>query len=313
MAPVKPPAVSAGQKQSTETLEWRKRLNLRVARGLVAPALILSIALTQIPFLVTIVFSFMNWNQLRPDDIGFAGFQNYKEVFTGGDFLPSLWSTVLITGSSVVLSLAFGMLLAVLLDRKFRGRALARTLAITPFLIMPAAAALMWKWSILDVNVGMLNWGLGLVGIDPIAWNTDVPVLTVIMLLTWQYTPFFMLILLAGLQSQNREVLEAASVDGAGTVTIFTRMTLPHLRQYAEIAVLLGTVMLIQVFDPIAIMTKGTGGTKTLSYLLYERAFIGLDIGQAAAFGVITVIVTIVGALTALRALFSVFVEGDAK
>jgi len=293
--------------------EKRKRLNRRVSRGLVAPALIFSIALTQIPFVVTIIFSTLNWNQLRPDDIHFAGLQNYIEVFTGGDFLPALWATVTITASSVILSLVFGLLLAVLLDRKFRGRAIARTLAITPFLVMPAAAALLWKWSILDVNVGMLNWGLGLIGIDPIAWNTDLPVATIIMLLTWQYTPFFMLILLAGLQSQNREVLEAASVDGAGAITTFRFMTIPHMRQYAEIATLLGTVMLVQVFDPIAIMTKGTGGTKTLSYLLYERAFIGLDIGQAAAFGVITVIVTIGIATVALRTMFKVFVEGGVK
>lgn len=313
MTVTRPPATKSGVRASVTTIEQRDRHTRRVSRALLAPGLIFLIALTQIPFLVTIVFSFLNWNQLRPDDIHFAGFDNYQEVFTGGDFLPSLGSTVLITASTVVLSLIFGMLLAVLLDRKFRGRALARTLAITPFLIMPAAAALIWKWSILDVNVGMLNWGLGLVGIDPIAWNTNVPVLTIIMLLTWQYTPFFMLILLAGLQSQNREVLEAASVDGAGAITIFRRMTLPHLRHYAEIAILLGSVMLTQVFDPIAIMTKGTGGTKTLSYLLYERAFIGLDIGQAAAFGVITVIVTIVGATIALRSLFKVFIDGEVR
>lgn len=313
MAVTHQPVAKAAGTTSAETLEQRDRRRLRVSRALVAPALIFLIALTQIPFLVTIIFSFMNWNQLRPDDIHFAGFQNYREVFTGGDFLPSLWSTVLITASTVILSLIFGMLLAVLLDRKFRGRALARTLAITPFLIMPAAAALLWKWSILDVNVGMLNWGLGLVGIDPIAWNTNFPVVTIIMLLTWQFTPFFMLILLAGLQSQSREIIEAASVDGAGAFTIFRKMTLPHLRHYAEIAILLGSVMLTQVFDPIAIMTKGTGGTKTLSYLLYERAFIGLDIGQAAAFGVITVIVTIVGATIALRSLFKVFIEGEVR
>ncbi len=293
--------------------EKRRRFNRRVSRGLVAPALIFSIALTQIPFVVTIIFSTLNWNQLRPDEIRFAGFQNFVEVFTGGDFLPALWSTVLITSSSVILSLVFGLFLAILLDRKFPGRAAARTLAITPFLVMPAAAALIWKWSILDVNVGMLNWGLGLIGIDPVAWNTDLPVVTIVMLLTWQYTPFFMLILLAGLQSQNREVLEAASVDGAGAVRTFRAMTLPHLRQYAEISTLLGTVMLVQVFDPIAIMTKGTGGTKTLSYLLYERAFIGLDVGQAAAFGVVTVIVTIGIATIALRTMFKVFVDGEVK
>jgi sorbitol/mannitol transport system permease protein len=88
---------------------------------------------------------------------------------------------------------------------------------------------------------------------------------------------------------------------------------LPHLRQYVEIAVLLGTIMLLQVFDPIAIITKGTGGTKTLSYLLYERAFVGLNVGEAAAYGVVTVLLTIVVATVALRSLFKVFIDGGQR
>ncbi|GAB3274294.1 carbohydrate ABC transporter permease [Microbacterium lacusdiani] len=285
----------------------------RVARGLVMPALLVSIFLTQIPFLVTIVVSFLNWNQLRPGDIAFAGFQNYLSVFSSPDFLESLWATVLITGSSVILSLVFGLGFALLMDRHFLGQGIARTLLITPFLVMPAAASLIWKFLMLDVNVGMVNVALGAIGLPPVAWNTDLPPATIIILMTWQFTPFMMLILLAGLQSQDKGVLEAASVDGAGPLRIFRYMTLPHLRQYIEIAVLLGGIMLLQLFDPIAIMTKGTGGTKTLPYLLYERAFIGLDIGQAAAFGVITVIITLAVASIALRSLFKVFVEGKVR
>ena len=110
------------------------------------------------------------------------------------------------------------------------------------------------------------------------------------------------------------EVLEASAVDGAGAVRTFTLITLPHLRQYTEIAVILATILLLQAFDPIAIMTRGTGGTKTLSYLLYERAFVGLEVGEAAAYGVITVIITIAFALVALRTLFKVFSsEGIAR
>jgi sorbitol/mannitol transport system permease protein len=309
-----PDASPPGKKQTVPVhVSPAARTKARQARALVMPALFFSIALTQIPFLVTVYTSFLKWNQLRPDDIEFAWFANYLTLFTGTDFLPSLWATITITGSSVVLSLVFGLLFAILLDRKFLGQGIVRTLMITPFLIMPAAGALIWKFSMLDANVGMVNVGLNLLGIPSVAWNTDFPAVTIVMLLTWQYTPFMMLILLAGLQSQSREILEAASVDGAGPVRIFQTMTLPHLRQYIEIATLLGGIMLLQVFDPIAIMTKGTGGTKTLSYLLYERAFIGLDIGQAAAYGVVTVIITIVVATVALRTLFRVFMEGGTR
>ncbi|MFM2351656.1 MAG: hypothetical protein RL096_137 [Actinomycetota bacterium] len=300
-------AVSASSKLNQNAVERKK---VWLSRSLILPALVFGIVLTQIPFLVTIYFSMLNWNLLKPTEIGFSWFDNYVSVFTTGDLVPSIFATVAITGSSVVLSLLFGMAFAILLDRNFRGQALARTLIITPFLIMPAAASLIWKYSMFDTSVGILNWVVTSLGLPAVAWSTDLPLLTVIIVLTWQFTPFMMLILLAGLQSQSKEVLEAASVDGSGAFRTFQWITLPHLRQYVEIATLLGTIMLLQVFDPVAIMTKGTGGTKTLAYLLYERAFIGLDVGQAAAYGVVTVILTMVVATIALRTLFKVFMAG---
>lgn len=309
-----PEANARRRKAPKVPLTPRERKNLRLARALLWPALIVAIVITQVPFVITIYYSFQNWNLQRPDDRGFAAFDNYVKVLSSGNFFTSLWATVLIVGASAAVSLVLGMVLAMLLDRKFFGRGVARTLLITPFLMMPAASALIWKWSMLDNDAGMVNWVLGLIGIDPVAWNTSLPVLTVIIALAWQYTPFMMLILLAGLQSQPQDVLEAASVDGAGPVRTFFSMTLPHLRQYVELAVLLGVILMLQVFDPIAIMTRGTGGTKTMAYLLYERAFIGLDIGEASAYGVLTVIVTIIVATVALRTLFKMFkVEGDLR
>lgn len=284
-----------------------------IPRSLVLPAFIVAFALTQLPFLVTIYYSFQHWDLLRPESRAFAGFDNYLTVFTSGEFFSSLWASVLITGTSVLLSVVCGLFIAMLLNRSFRGLGVARTLLITPFLMMPAAAALIWKWTMFDSNSGILNWVLSVVGIPPVAWNTDFPVVTIITVLTWQYTPFMMLIILAGLQSQSIEVLEAAQVDGAGAFRTFQAITLPHLRPYIELAALLGSIFMLQVFDPVHIMTKGTGGTKTLPYLLYERAFVGLNIGEAAAYGVITVIVTIIVATVALRLLFKIFSTEGAR
>ena len=309
-------ALDAGQsasepeiKQPKIKLTGQELGERKFARKLVLPAFIVAIVVTQVPFLITIFYSFQNWNLARPEARSFAGFDNYVAVVRNGAFLPALLNTVVIVGSSVIVSLALGLLFAVLLDRKFHGQAVARTLLITPFLVMPAASALIWKWSLLDANVGMINWALGLLHIPPVAWNTDHPGMTIMFVLTWQYTPFMMLILLAGLQSQSAEVLEAANVDGAGPLRIFRSMTLPHLRTYAELATLLGTVLMIQVFDPVNIMTKGAGNSKTLPYLLYERAFIGQQVGEAAAYGVVTVIVTIAATTIALRTMFKVFTE----
>ncbi|MDQ4098700.1 MAG: sugar ABC transporter permease [Actinomycetota bacterium] len=290
-----------------------QRKQMWANRGLLLPAVVFLILLTQVPFLVTIGYSTMKWNLLYPRDRGFSGLDNYKTALTSGELWPSVVATVLITALSVVLSLLFGLLFAMLLDRKLPGRALARTLMITPFLIMPAAAALIWKFSMFDTNIGMVNWLLRALGLDSVSWSTDHPLATVIIVLTWQFTPFMMLILLAGLQGQSKETLEAAQVDGAGPWRTFTWITLPHLRMYIEIGVLLGSVIILQVFDPIAILTKGTGGTKTLAYLLYERAFIGLDVGQAAAYGVVTVILTIIVATIALKTLFKVFMAGGSR
>ena len=290
-----------------------QRKQLWTHRGLILPAVIFLVLLTQIPFLVTIGFSTMKWNLLYPNDRGFSGLDNYKTALTSGELWPSVVATVLITALSVVLSLLLGLLFAMLLDRKLPGRAIARTLMITPFLVMPAAAALIWKFSMFDTNIGMVNWVLRTLGMDAVSWSTDYPLATVVIVLTWQFTPFMMLILLAGLQGQSKETLEAAQVDGAGAWRTFTWITLPHLRMYIEIGVLLGSVIILQVFDPIAILTKGTGGTKTLAYLLYERAFIGLDVGQAAAYGVVTVILTIIVATVALKTLFKVFMAGGSR
>lgn len=281
--------------------------SLAVPRSLLWPALVAAIVLTQIPFLATVYFSTQRWNLLRPGDRGFAGFDNYAKVFSGSELYSSLEATFVITGTSVLLSLVFGLGLALLLNRTFFGRGVARTLLITPFLVMPAAASLAWKWNLMDANFGLFRWVMNSLGFDAIQWNTDVPIISVILVLVWQFMPFMMLILLAGLQSQDSDILEAAALDGAGKIKIFFLMTIPHLRQYIEIGVLLGTILLLATFDPIFILTGGSGGTKTLPVLLYEKAFIALEVGQAAAYGVITVILTIIFATLLLRTVFRIF------
>jgi sorbitol/mannitol transport system permease protein len=245
------PTVSAPGKVPKPAVGELKGMDLaerKFARKLILPGLITAILITQVPFLVTIYYSLQDWNLARPEERGFAGFDNYAAVVTNGAFLPSLWATVWMVGLSMILSMLLGLMFAVLLDRRFRGQALARTLLITPFLIMPAAAALIWKYSILDADSGIAALVLSWIGLDGVAWTTDFPGLAIVFTLTWQYTPFMMLILLAGLQSQSAEVLEAADVDGANTLQTFRFMTLPHLRTYAELAALLGTVLMVQVF-----------------------------------------------------------------
>ena len=279
---------------------WRRRLPLM-------PAFLFVVVCTQIPFLLTIWYSLRSRNLLRPEGEKFVGLRNYLDIFVDSTFRSAALNSILFTLGCVVVSLLLGLGLALLLDRKFVGRGFIRTLLITPFLIMPVAGAMLWSISMFDPTYGLVNWLIGTVGISPVDWTSQFPMVSIIIALVWQWTPFMMLLLLAGLQSQTGDVLEAASMDGAGPGKTFLHITLPHLRFYLELSVLLGAIYVVNTFDQIYLMTAGGPGTASanLPFYIYQRAFLGFDIGQSAAMGVITVIATIVIATFALRLIFT--------
>ncbi|HEX3629445.1 MAG TPA: sugar ABC transporter permease [Candidatus Dormibacteraeota bacterium] len=293
-----------GQDRRNE--RWIRRLPLM-------PALLFTIVVTQVPFLLTIYYSLQSWNIAKPGSPHWVGLHNYGDVFSDPVFYGALLHTIEITFGSVLIATLLGLGLALLLDRKFLGRGLARTLLISPFLIMPTAAALLWKTTLLDPVFGIVNWVIGLFGFGSVAWVSTHPLASVIATVVWQWTPFEMLILLAGLQSQPRDVLEAARVDGASSWAIFREITLPHLRSYLELGILLGAIYVVNTFDVIYMITQGGPGTATtnLPYYIYQRAFQGFDIGQAAALGVVTVVGTIIVATVALRTVFKLFIENE--
>lgn len=285
--------------------DWARRAPL-------LPALIFVIAMTQLPFVATIVISFMNWNAYYPDERGFAGFDNYVSIFTDTNARSAVIVTIVLTVSVVLLSLLLGLGIALLLDRKFRGRSAVRTMMITPFLIVPVAAALLWKHALYNPEYGLLNgmltWVFGEDAPQP-DWISNTPLLAIIVAIVWQWTPFMMLILLAGLQSRPLDVIEAARIDGASTWQIFTNMTLPHLRQYIELAGLLGAIYVVQNFDHVFTITSGGLGTANLPYYIYQTFYTAQDYGRASAAGVVVVIGTIAIATAALRTAFSLFRE----
>jgi sorbitol/mannitol transport system permease protein len=285
--------------------DWARRAPL-------LPALVFVIILTQLPFVATLVISFMNWNAYYPDERGFAGFDNFRRVFTDTNTRSAVIVTVLLTVAVVVLSLLLGLGIALLLDRRFRGRGVVRTLMITPFLVVPVAAALLWKHALYNPEYGLFN-GLLKAVFGPNApqpdWITNNPLWSIIAALVWQWTPFMMLILLAGLQSRPLDVVEAARIDGANGWQIFKSMTLPHLRQYIELSALLGAIYVVQNFDHVFTITSGGLGTANLPYFIYQTFYTAQDYGRASAAGVVVVIGTIIIATLALRTVFSLFKE----
>jgi sorbitol/mannitol transport system permease protein len=294
--------VVARPRSASRRRAWQLRLPL-------LPALIYIVVVTQIPFLVTLWYSFQSYFWDIPGGAHFNGVSNYKTVFTDPNFRGALVRSVEMTVIAVLVAMVLGVVFAVLLDRKFLGRGIVRTLIITPFLVMPAAAALVWAGPMLDPNFGLLNYLLQPFGIHHVAWLSTHALGSVIVVMIWQWAPFMTLIVLAGLQSQPLDVLEAAKVDGAGAWATFRKVTMPHLRPYIELGILLGSIYLVNTFDAVRLMTNGGPGTSTtnLPFYLYEEVNNAFDVGGAAAAGVVTVILTIIVATFALRMFARVF------
>jgi len=288
---------------------WRRRLPL-------LPALLYVVAVTQLPFLVSIYYSLTNLKDktqsLIPEPTKFVGFENYRRIFSDPFFRQAMWTSVKMTVLSVVLSLIIGTLFAILLDRKFFGQGFIRTLLITPFLLMPVVAALIWKQQMFSSLFGVLNKVLNFLGFNSVAFISDHPLSSIVTVLVWQWTPFMMLIVLAGLQSQPSDVLEAANVDGANGFGIFRQLTLPHLRPYLELGALLGAIFIVQAFDAIDVMTGGGPGSTNIPYYVYQESIGGgFRYGSASAYAIVVVIFSIIIATFALRVLSSLFKDEE--
>jgi sorbitol/mannitol transport system permease protein len=274
---------------------WRRRLPL-------LPALLFLILLTQVPFALSIFYSLTDWKVVPPGPREFVGLDNYEGLLHDSFFGEAIWTSVRLTVFPVIGALVLGTAFALLLDRKFFGRGVVRTMLITPFLLVPVAVGLIWKNQMFHGLYGVINWVIENLGGTPVEFVSEHPTLSIGITLVWQWTPFMMLIMLAGLQSQPADVVEAAKVDGAGPFAIFRQLTLSHLRPYMELGILLGTIYLIQVYDQIAVMTGGGPGSTNVPFYVYQRSIGGgWEFGQASAYSIVVVIASIVIAIFTLR------------
>jgi sorbitol/mannitol transport system permease protein len=299
----KPPApATAGEQSGPATQRAKGWLSKNY---LVAPAVIYALLITQIPFLVTIWYSFQKWNLLRPENSRFNGIQNYLDLFKTNEFSGALTNTVVLTTAAVVLSLLLGLLFAELVNSRFPGRGIVRTLLITPFLVMPVVGALGWKNMMLNPVFGVVDWVITSLGGPRVDWFTNYPMESIIMIVVWRWAPFMMIIMLAGMQALSDEVREAGRVDGATPLQEFRFIVLPHLKPFMQLCVLFGVIYILAEFDSIAMTTQGGPGDKTMNlpYLIYRTVFYSYDVGKAAAMGVVLVVVTFIFATYLIRML----------
>jgi len=284
-----------------------------VGRWLIAPAFIYLLIVTQAPFVVALYDSTFRWNLMRPDRKKNIGLQNFRDLLSSltnsSDpyaFRAAVVNSFIFTVGAVVISLVLGLIYAELVNHKFPGRNIVRTMLITPFLVMPVAGALGWKNLMMDPDFGVINWVFRTlhVGHGPV-WLAHLPRESIIIMLVWRWAPFMMLILLAGMQSIDEEVREAARVDGATPVQEFIGITLPHLYRFMQLGALLGSVYIVQETDAIFVTTQGGPGTLTtnLPYLVYETAVRGSQVGRGAAMGLVVVAMTIITMTFLLRIL----------
>lgn len=268
------------------------------AQRLILPGVIVVALLTQIPFIGTLFLSLFNWNILLPNQgMRFIGFGNYATALTDPNFYISVWHSIAITAASLVLCLVLGTLFALLMNREFFGRGFVRSLIITPFFMMSTISAIIWKDIIFDPSFGLFAWVMRHVGLQPISVAQNDPLLLVILIITWRWTPFFMLIILAGLQSFPEEITESSSLDGANAVQRFFFFVIPHLMRYIEVAVFLGLIFILQTFGSIFVATQGGPGfaSTNLAYLVYRQEVQNYQYGYASSVSVLFVILTVIG------------------
>lgn len=275
-----------------------------LARFMMAPSVVLLFVWMIVPLVITIWFSFQQYNPLNPIRDGFVGFSNYALFYSNPAFLQSILNTLTLVVSVLLITVIGGILLALLIDQPMWGQGIVRILVISPFFVMPPVAALVWKNMIMHPQYGVFADIARFFGAQPIDWFGQHPMLAIIIIVAWQWLPFATLILLTALQSLDGEQKEAAEMDGAGFISRFIYLTLPHMSRAVTVVILIQTIFLLSVYAEILVTTNGGPGyaSTNLPFLVYQKALLEFKIGQASAGGVIAVILANIVAFFAMRA-----------
>ena len=274
-----------------------------------APALLAILLLVAYPILYSFWLSLHRYNLKRPNVFAFIGLGNYVDIFRSAEFWPALRITLIFTALAVALVVVIGVLIALLLNERFPGRGLVRTLVLVPWAIPPVVNGLMWQW-LYDAKVGVLNGLLVTLRIIPdyrgwLSHPTDA-LLALVTAHVWNALPVAIILLLAALQTIPSELYDAGRVDGASFWQLFHQVTLPWLSQPLLVVMILQTMLAIRVFDIIYVLTAGGPGTSTttLTWQTYLTTFDNLDFGLGNAYAYTVSLITLGLALVYFKLLF---------
>nr|WP_324767561.1 sugar ABC transporter permease [Pokkaliibacter plantistimulans] len=256
-----------------------------------------------VPLALTIYFSLIRYNLLYPGERPFVGLENFYYFLTDQGFIAGAMNTLRLVLSVLAISVVAGVLIAVLVDTPFFGRGVVRVLLISPFFIMPTVSALVWKNLLLHPVSGVFAAVWRFFGATPVDWFSQYPMLSIIIIVSWQWIPFAVLILMTAMQSLDQEQKDAARLDGAGPLSIFIHITLPHLARPIAVVVMIETIFLLSIFAEIYTTTGGGPGydTTNLAYLIYSQALLQFDVGMASAGGLVAVVIANIAAFILVR------------
>jgi sorbitol/mannitol transport system permease protein len=272
-------------------------------RLLLTPAVVTLLLWMIVPLAMTLYFSTVHYNLMQPGDKTFVGLDNFHFFVTDPDFGPSIVNTLTLLGAVIAITVIFGVALAVLVNDPFPGRGIVRVLLISPFFVMPTANALLWKHMMMNPIYGILAQVWMFFGATPVDWLTDHPLLSVIVMVAWQWLPFACLILITSLQSLDRDQMEAAGMDGANSLQKFWHLTLPHLARPIVVVIMIEMIFLMSVFAEIFTTTGGGPGNEStnLAFLIFKQALMNFDVGVASAGALFAVLLANIVAIFLIR------------
>ena len=273
------------------------------ARLMISPTVVLLFLWMIVPLGMTIYFSFLHYNLLMPGTDSWVGLTNYKYFLTDPAFFTALKNTLVLVGGVLLITVFGGIALALLMDQPFWGQGIVRVLVIAPFFVMPTVSALVWKNMFFNPVNGLFAFAAQAMGLQPYDFLSQSPMLSIIIIVAWQWLPFATLILLTALQSLDSEQIEAAEMDGAGWGSRFVHIVLPHMMRSITVVILIQTIFLLSTFAEILVTTNGGPGTATtnLTYLVYAQSLLQFDVGGGSAGGIVAVILANIVAFFLMR------------